>query len=139
LSAKLYRAIACATSCATKLRWRSRLIGTARMEWSRAARWQARDPDLEIEGGESLRVFARRVEDALASLAAAHSGRTLVIVTHGGVLDVAYRIARGLALEAPRDFEIANASLNRLRFEGGRFSIVEWGEVSHWRDALDEL
>lgn len=106
---------------------------------ARAARWQARDPDLEIEGGESLRVFARRVEDALASLAAAHAGRTLVVVTHGGVLDVVNRLARGLALEAPRDFEIANASLNRLRFDGDRFALVAWGEVSHWRDALDEL
>lgn len=106
---------------------------------ARAARWQARDPDLEIEGGESLRVFARRVEDVLASLAAAHAGRTLVVVTHGGVLDVVHRLARGLALEAPRDFEIANASLNRLRFDGDRFALVAWGEVSHWRDALDEL
>jgi probable phosphoglycerate mutase len=105
----------------------------------RAARWHARDPDLEVEGGESLRTFARRVEDALASLAAAHAGRTLVVVTHGGVLDVAHRLARGLPLEAPRDFEIANASLNRLRFERDRFELVAWGDVSHWRDALDEL
>ncbi len=106
---------------------------------TRAARWQARDPDLEVEGGESLRVFARRAEDALASLAAAHAGRTLVVVTHGGVLDVAHRLARGLPLEAPRDFEIANASLNRLRFDGVRFELVAWGDVSHWQGALDEL
>lgn len=105
----------------------------------RAARWAARDPDLEVEGGESLRAFAARIAEALAALAAAHLGRTLIVVTHGGVLDVAHRLARTMPLEAPRDFEIANASLNRLRFEGGRFAIVEWGEVSHWRDALDEL
>ncbi len=105
----------------------------------RAERWRARDPDLEVEGGESLRAFARRVGDALATLGAAHRGRTLVVVTHGGVLDVAHRLARGLPLEAPRDFEIANASLNRLRFDGERFEMIGWGDVSHWRDALDEL
>jgi probable phosphoglycerate mutase len=105
----------------------------------RAARWLARDPDLEVEGGESLRAFARRAGDALAMLGAAHLGRTLIVVTHGGVLDVAHRLARGLPLEAPRDFEIANASLNRLRFDGERFEMVCWGDVSHWRDALDEL
>jgi len=55
------------------------------------------------------------------------------------VLDVAHRLARGLSLEAPRDFEIANASLNRLSFDGDRFALVDWGDVSHWRDALDEL
>jgi probable phosphoglycerate mutase len=105
----------------------------------RAARWLARDPDLEVEGGESLRAFARRAGEALETLAAAHRGRTLIVVTHGGVLDVAHRLARALPLEAPRDFEIANASLNRLRFDGERFELVDWGDVSHWRDALDEL
>ena len=105
----------------------------------RAAGWLARDPDLEVEGGESLRAFARRAGDALATLAAAHRGRTLIVVTHGGVLDVAHRLARALPLEAARDFEIANASLNRLRFDGERFAIVQWGDVSHWREALDEL
>ena len=105
----------------------------------RAARWLERDPDLQVEGGESLRTFAQRVGDALAALAAAHRGRMLIVVTHGGVLDVVNRLARSLPLEAPRDFEIANASLNRLRFDGERFAIVDWGDVSHWRDALDEL
>jgi probable phosphoglycerate mutase len=106
---------------------------------SRFDRWQARDPDFQVEGAESLRGFAQRVESVLADLAEAHRGRTLVLVTHGGVLDVTYRMARGLPLEAQRDFDVPNAGLNRLRFSAGRFEILHWGDVTHWRAALDEL
>jgi probable phosphoglycerate mutase len=106
---------------------------------ARFDRWLARDPDFDVGGGESLRVFAKRVEDALRDLVERHAGRTLVIVTHGGVLDIVNRIARAVPLEAPRDVEIPNASLSRLRHGGGRFEIRSWGEVSHWRRALDEV
>jgi len=102
-------------------------------------RWLARDPDFDVDGGESLAAFQRRVEAVITELAAHHAGRTLVVVTHGGVLDIVHRMARGMPLTATRDFEVANASLNRLRFAAGRFEIVEWGDVSHWRGALDEI
>jgi len=102
-------------------------------------RWLARDPDFDVGGGESLRRFQRRIEDALHDLVARHAGCTLVIVTHGGVLDIVNRMARSVPLDAPRDFEIPNASLNRLRHRGGRFEILQWGDVSHWRRALDEI
>lgn len=106
---------------------------------ARFDRWQARDPDFRVDGAESLRSFAQRVEAVLLDLAEAHRGRTLVLVTHGGVLDVTYRMARGLPLEAPRDFEVPNASLNRLRFTAGRFEVLHWADVAHWRAALDEI
>lgn len=102
-------------------------------------RWQSRDPDFDAGGGESLRRFAARVEGTLFDLAVRHRGRTLVLVTHGGVLDVVNRLCRGLTLEAPRDFEIPNASLNRIRFDGERFELRVWGDVAHWTVSLDEL
>jgi probable phosphoglycerate mutase len=102
-------------------------------------RWRERDPDCGLGGGESLRVFADRIAAALDDLIASCEHRTVVLVTHGGVLDVLHRRARGLTLEAPRDFEIPNASLNRLRWSAKGLEILEWGTVSHWRDALDEI
>jgi 2,3-bisphosphoglycerate-dependent phosphoglycerate mutase len=105
-------------------------------------RWLARDPDFDVEGGDSLRTFQRRVEAVLSELARAHLGRTLIVVTHGGVLDIACRMCRGMDLTAPRDFELLNASLNRIRWDGARFEIVDWGDVSHWSElqpGLDEV
>jgi 2,3-bisphosphoglycerate-dependent phosphoglycerate mutase len=101
-------------------------------------RWLSRDPDFDVDGGESLRTFQQRVVAVLDELARAAPGATLVVVTHGGVLDIACRLCRDLGLTVPRDYELLNASLNRICWDGSRFSIVDWGDVSHWQPALDD-
>lgn len=103
-------------------------------------RWRAREPDFDLPGGgESLRVFHQRVEDVLAALAARYAGGTVVAVAHGGVLDCAYRIAAGLPLDASRGHDLLNASLNRIAFDGRRFSLIDWADVAHLDEALDDV
>lgn len=103
--------------------------------------WRARDVNWRIPGGESGAEFIARVLDALHEIAATHAGRTVAVVTHGGVLDVVYRHARALAWDAPRDHLMLNASINRLRASAAplRLEIVDWGDVGHLEDARDEL
>jgi probable phosphoglycerate mutase len=108
------------------------------------AAWQARDVDAILpsgkNSGETFRAFYQRSTDAILALAAAHPGRTIAMVAHGGVLECAYRMALGLPLETPRDFKVFNASINRFRVEEGRLALESWGEVAHLRPAvLDEL
>jgi probable phosphoglycerate mutase len=108
------------------------------------AAWQGRDIDGSLpEGknrGETFRQFFERATGAILALAAAHPGRTLALVAHGGVLECAYRLALGLPLETPRDFKVYNASINRFRVQEGRLVLESWGEVAHLRPAvLDEL
>ena len=43
-----------------------------------------------------------RVMDSVQRLVAAHPAQTVVVVTHGGVLDMIYRTARLLGLSGPR-------------------------------------
>ncbi len=107
-------------------------------------RWRQREPDFVLPGGgESLRAFHARVAAALSELARAHRGQTVVAVTHGGVLDIVYRIATGMPLEAPRGHDLLNASLNRIRWDGSAFSLVAWADVAHLAAApqapLDEV
>lgn len=103
-------------------------------------RWQQREPDFGLPGGgESLRAFYQRIEGTLRGIALRHPGTTVVAVTHGGVLDCAYRIASGLALAAPRRFDLLNASVNRIAFDGERFSLLGWGDVAHLDSALDDV
>jgi probable phosphoglycerate mutase len=103
-------------------------------------RWRAREPDFELPGGgETLRAFSARVHDALLRLAQRHRGERIVAVTHGGFLDCAYRIASGLDLAAPRHHELLNASLNRIDWDGRRFSLVSWADVAHLHDSLDDV
>lgn len=98
------------------------------------ARWLDFDPDYAPPGGETQREFHDRVMGAMARLAHAHGGERLVIVTHGGVLDILYRVATGLALGGPRQCDIPNAGINRLRTDGRHVDIVSWGEVQHLAD-----
>lgn len=102
------------------------------------ARWLSRDPDFDVEGGESLRTFYQRVESALLDLVRQHAGRLLILVTHGGVLEMAYRMCHAMDLAHPREFELLNASLNRIRHSEKGFEVLQWGDISHWRDALDD-
>jgi probable phosphoglycerate mutase len=52
------------------------------------ARFLAGDPDARAGDGESRAELTRRVGDALASIAAAHAGRRVALVTHLGVVRV---------------------------------------------------
>ena len=108
------------------------------------AAWQARDVDAVLPDGkncgETFRDFYTRATGAILALAAAHPGRTIAMVAHGGVLECAYRMALGLPLETPRDFKVYNASINRFGVANGRLGLQSWGEVGHLRPAvLDEL
>ena len=93
--------------------------------------FKSRNPDVALEGGESLGAFSRRVVAFVEDILDKHTGGRVLVVTHGGVLDVAYRYASGMPLTAPRNFPIYNASVNVISHEAGRWNIESWGDVSH--------
>ena len=105
------------------------------------AAWRARDVNWRVPGGESGAEFIARVLEALHEIVQAQAGRTVAVVTHGGVLDVVYRNARALAWDAPRDHLMLNASINRLQGQSVplRLQIVDWADVAHLEQARDEL
>lgn len=97
---------------------------------------KARNPEAPLEGGETLAGFSRRIVGLIEELLRTHEGSRLLLVTHGGVLDAAYRHATGMPLNTPRDFPIYNASINVLRHRGGVWTIESWGDVSHLPEEL---
>jgi probable phosphoglycerate mutase len=104
-----------------------------------AERWRKRDPDFAPGGGESLREFYARCVGTAARLAAAHPGQTIALVAHGGVMDCLYRAATRMELQAPRSWQLGNASINRLLHSAEGFALVGWSDVSHLDAAsLDE-
>lgn len=83
-------------------------------------------------GGETLADFQHRAASALHRLAAEHQGRTVVVVCHGGVIDVALRSF----LRAPMtgDFELHtwNTSLTEVQHtDRGRWRLVRYNDVAH--------
>jgi probable phosphoglycerate mutase len=107
------------------------------------AQWQAREIDAVMPPGErvaeSFRQFYQRSVDSIGAWAARHPAQTIVVVAHGGVLECAYRAARGMSLDSPRDFQVPNAGINRFTFANGQLSLESWGDTSHLQAALDDI
>ena len=98
------------------------------------AQWTRHEADYALpEGGESNQDFFDRVQRALAAVVAVHVGQRVVVVTHGGVLDMLWRRIKGLSLHGPRECDIPNTGLNRLRWQDGRLHIVQWADAAHLR------
>ena len=101
--------------------------------------WRKRDPFFAPAGGESLLALRSRVVQAAANLAAQHPGQLIAMVAHGGVMDVLYRAATRLDIQAPRTWALGNTAINRLLWTPEGFTLVGWADTQHLDDdSLDE-
>lgn len=98
------------------------LQGKTYAEWRAAdaegvARYNAGDPDYGPEGGETARAFLDRCVTAVSDMVTACNEKTLVLVTHGGVVSSMYRYSQGLAFHSQRTWSVPNASISEWRVE----------------------
>ncbi|TNF61875.1 MAG: histidine phosphatase family protein [Burkholderiales bacterium] len=93
--------------------------------------WRKRVPDFAPPGGESLLQLRERVVSTVEQLAARHPGEQVLLVAHGGVLDILYRAATRLELQAPRSWELPNTAINRLLWSPEGMSLVGWADTGH--------
>jgi probable phosphoglycerate mutase len=91
------------------------------------ARFKAKEPDYGFGDGETLRSFFSRAIECIEEIARRHDGEEVLIFTHGGVLEMAYRRATGCGLSTPRDFELPNAAFNWLE----DWKILGWAHCEH--------
>ena len=96
-----------------------------------ARRWRQRDPHFAPRGGETLVQLRERIAATTHRLAAQHTEQLIVLVAHGGVLDMLYRLATGLDLQAPRTWLVTNASINRLLWTPQGLTLVGWADTQH--------
>ncbi len=95
------------------------------------ALWLEQRADFQLPGGESLRQFNERVMQAVKWLAERWPGRHVTVITHGGVLDMLWRSAKGLSLDGLRDCAIPNAGINRMHWRAGALLIERWADAEH--------
>lgn len=103
-------------------------------------RWKQREPDFAPPGGETPVQVRDRVAGTLNALASQHLGEQIVLVAHGGVLDVLYRLATRQDLSTPRTWALGNAAINRLLWTPEALTLVGWSDTRHLdENALDEF
>jgi probable phosphoglycerate mutase len=96
--------------------------------------------DQDLRGGESIRQFAERIHGALEKIRIQHTGKTILLVSHGGALDMMYRLASNQSLESAKAVSVPNASLNWISHNGISWNVDRWADVSHLEGlALDNL
>ena len=105
--------------------------------------WQrhiARELDHDLGGGESIRTFHQRMQEILELFLNEHRGQSVLAVSHGGSLDMIYRIVTQQALDAERVAVVPNTSLNWITHDGSVWSIQRWADTSHLSEsALDDI
>jgi len=103
--------------------------------------WRRRDPAYAAPGGESYLAQRARVLQFLEEVAGRHAGASVAVVTHGGVLDIVYRAAYGIAWETPRSHLLPNASISRVlaRSPGPVLTVCSWAEQQHLVEPIDEV
>eukprot|EP00270_Netrium_digitus_P013126 TRINITY_DN4337_c0_g1_i1.p2 TRINITY_DN4337_c0_g1~~TRINITY_DN4337_c0_g1_i1.p2 ORF type:complete len:240 (+),score=44.65 TRINITY_DN4337_c0_g1_i1:82-801(+) len=79
-------------------------------------------------GGESLDEVKERASKALESIAKGYRGRRVVVVAHGGTMNVLHEYATGK--EPPS--KVVNAAINLVRVHvDGSWNVLLWGDIAH--------
>jgi probable phosphoglycerate mutase len=87
------------------------------------------------DGEDPIEVFEARVETALDDLVARHAGDTIVVVCHGGVINLYLAVVLGLSGERTGFFYPNYTSIHRVAASrSGVRSIITINETSHLRD-----
>ena len=99
------------------------------------------DPDFPVPNGETRREFHDRIKAAFEALAREHVGKRVVVVSHGGVLAMLYRVVHAIPIGTPHPIPIRNCSYNALAWKGGVWEVEAWGDTVHLPagEAFNEL
>ena len=97
------------------------------------------EPEFNDFSIESQSAFRDRVVSAINNTARAYAGKTVVVISHGGALNIIFKQTIGLALGAPRRYELRNCSINRIQVSEEQWTLSSWGDGNHLKQfSLDE-
>ncbi len=99
--------------------------------WTKEPSW-----DL-VPGGEGAATFEARVESVLEMLFERHPHGDAIVVTHGGVIQVALHHVVGRSSHGIFAFRISNGSISVVERRGARLVIGGVNDTSHLEIALE--
>jgi alpha-ribazole phosphatase len=95
------------------------------------ARWEADRLNSAPPNGESLQALAERVHDVYREICAAHPDETVIIVAHGGSLQVLIATALELPLGGYWKMWVSNASVSELNVHDSGAILKLLNDTSH--------
>ena len=95
------------------------------------------EPDWDVvPGGEGAAVFDARVARALEGILTRHQHGDVLVVTHGGVIQIALHRIVGKPPQGIFPFKIQNASISLIEKRDGRTIIGGVNDIAHLDSAL---
>jgi probable phosphoglycerate mutase len=95
------------------------------------------EPDWDVvPGGEGAAMFEARVAAALGTILERHQRGDVLLVTHGGVIQVALHRVVGRANRGLFPFKIQNASISVIERRNGRMIIDGVNDIGHLEPTL---
>ena len=103
-------------------------------------RWRQRDPHFAPPGGETPLQLRERVAATVNAIAVQHLGQQIVLVAHGGVLDMLYRPGHATGHRRPPYLGTGQCRHQPPALDTRCAHIVGWADTRHFDDgALDEI
>lgn len=94
--------------------------------------WETDPFAATFEGGETTAAFHHRIGAAFAELVRANPGAELVVVCHGGVVDVVMRLVLRAPLTGAFDLHTRNTSLTEVVLaRPGRWRLARYNDHAH--------
>lgn len=107
---------------------REQLVAEYPAEWER---WSASPSWDVVPGGEGTGPFRARVEEVIGSLLERPAAGDVVVITHGGVIQVALAMVVGQSLHGLFPYLIDNGSISVLQRSGERTVITAVNDTCH--------
>ena len=89
------------------------------------------NPTYRPKKGESLNDLHSRILEFLNLLNCLSNTLSVLCVTHGGVLDLIYRIATNKPLYTARTWVIPNTAINIFDYSNNHLSLISWADTNH--------
>lgn len=93
--------------------------------WSEEPSWDV------VPGGEGATAFEARVSETLDAILARHHSGDVLVVTHGGVIQVALHRVVGRPNHGLFPFRIENASISVIEKHNGRIGVGGVNDIGH--------
>ena len=98
---------------------------------SEVAGWYADPVNSSPPGGETILQMSKRVQSALNDLKSKHKEETVLIVTHGGVIQLLLCMLLGVELNRYWQFRVAQASLTVIQLYAEAAILDLFNDISH--------
>jgi probable phosphoglycerate mutase len=98
------------------------------VEWKK---FRSGDPEYNFKNGESTAQRHTICTQFLQKTSYLHTGETILIITHGGILNCFYKKASDLPIYTKRTWPLYNAAVNILHIHKNNWEIKTWSDISH--------